>query len=255
MPLRSSLLTSAGCWLAQRRLRLRPWGELAAEDAFQGASLAIVGNAGYLAELSQGQQIDRHDLVLRMNNFRTAGLEEQVGRRLDVFLSTFYHDVALDQPQLADARYLVASVPNNLRKRGLNWRHGQALTAGLHKLGRREAFAPSFESFDEKRRLIGKYPTTGAMALYLVLEHLARVCGAIYVTGFSFFTGRAHYFSATPVVATNHAPDQERMLLSRLLEPLWRRGQLTADAQLTESLGYAATGRAVATIHPQREVA
>lgn len=241
MPLRSSLLTSARCWLEQRRLQVRPWSELAQEAPLRGASLAIVGNAGYLADLQQGEQIDRHDFVLRMNNFRTHGLERQVGRRLDLFLSTFYHDVSFDNPLLGEAKYLIASVPNNLRKAGLNWRHGQAITAGLRSLGRQEVFVPSLESFAEKRRQIGKYPTTGAMALYLALEHLVPVCGAIYVTGFSFFTGRSHYFSERQIVAANHDPEQERALFAELLRPRWRSGQISFDPQLAQALGYPAS--------------
>jgi len=218
-------------------MRIRPWDELASEKTLRGASLAIVGNAGYLADLQQGGHIDSHDLVLRMNNFRTAELEPQVGRRLDIFMSTFYHDVQLDPSLIAQARYLIASVPNNLRKRGLNWRHGQAITAALQQLGRREVFVPSYESFDTKRRQIGKYPTTGAMALFLVLEHLLPVCGSIYVTGFSFFTGRSHYFGDQRVLPTNHAPDREQQLFADLLRPLWQSGRLTFDPQLAESLG------------------
>ena len=238
VPLRSSLLASASCWLQQRRLQVRPWNELAEETPVKGASLAIVGNAGYLADHRQGEHIDGHDLVLRMNNFRTAGLEQQVGRRLDVYLSTFYHDVRLDKALLAPARYLVASVPNNLRKRGLNWRHGQAITAGLRGLGRREVFVPSLESFQSYRQQIGEYPTTGAMALFLAIEHLLPVCGTIYVTGFSFFTGRSHYFSQQQVAATNHAPDREQQLFANLLRQLWQSGRMTFDSHLTASLGF-----------------
>ncbi len=236
--IQSSLASSIGCWLRQRSLHVRGWDALARHDRLRGASLAIVGNAGYLAELEQGERIDRHDLVLRMNNFRVAGLEKQVGRRLDIFMSTFYRDVQLDNPLVAQAPLIVASVPNNLRKRGLNWRHGQAITAALARLKRREVFVPSFRSFETKRQAIGKYPTTGAMALWLVAEHLLPVCGRVYVSGFSFFAGRSHYFSDQQVSPTNHAPLRERQLLADLLRPHWRSGRIAFDPQLTAALGY-----------------
>jgi hypothetical protein len=241
VPIRSSLLESARCWLAQRRLRVRPWSELAGEKPLQGASLAIVGNAGYLADLRQGPHIDSHDLVLRMNNFAAADLESHVGRRLDIFMSTFYRDVRLDDPRIAAASYLIASVPNNLRKRGLNWRHGQAITQALEWLSRTEIFVPSCEHFETWRKRIGRYPTTGAMALLLALEHLLPVCGAIYVTGFSFFTGRSHYFSDQQVSPTNHAPDRERQWFAELLQPHWQSGRITLDPHLTASLGFRTT--------------
>lgn len=239
--MRSSLLTSIGCWLRQRSLRIRDWDDLARHERIRGASIAVVGNAGYLADLEQGSHIDSHDLVLRMNNFRLEGLEKQVGRRTDIFMSTFYRDVVPDRRLLADVSLIVTSVPNNLRKRGLNWRHGQALTQGLEQLGRREMFAPTFDQFEAKRRAIGKYPTTGAMALWLIAEHLLPVCGNVYVTGFSFFAGRSHYFSSEQVTATNHDPQRERQLLAETLKPHWRSGRIAFDPQLTATLGFEST--------------
>src|SRR5262245_20589078 len=97
-------------------LEFRKWTDLAACEAIQGASLAIVGNAGYLAELDQGTGIDRHDLVVRMNNFRTRGFERQVGKRCDIFLSGFCHDVDFNRPELQAAKFVVSSIPANFRK-------------------------------------------------------------------------------------------------------------------------------------------
>src|SRR5262245_61322180 len=73
--------------------QIERWESLADRPELQNALLAIVGNAGYLAELNQGSEIDAHDVVLRMNNFRTKGFEAQVGARTDIFLSTYYDDV------------------------------------------------------------------------------------------------------------------------------------------------------------------
>jgi hypothetical protein len=236
--LRSSLLNSAACWLQQRMMQVRPWDELAGRDSFRGASIAIVGNAGYLSDFDQGERIDSHDLVLRMNNFRVSGMERQVGSRLDIFMSTFFHDVCLDNPLLDEASYLIASVPNNFRKHDLRWRHAQAITAAMSRLKRREVFVPPLGGFREKLQQIGKYPTTGAMALYLVIEELLAVCGSVYVTGFSFFAGRSHYFSQQQVDPTNHDPQRERILLAAALKPHWQSGRITFDSQLTAALGF-----------------
>jgi hypothetical protein len=236
--IRSSLLTSTYYWLRQRQLRVRLWDSLARQPDLLGASLAVVGNAGYLADLDQGDYIDRFDLVLRMNNFRLAGLERQVGSRLDIFMSTFHTDVKLDNPLLKRAPYLVASVPNNFSKHGLRWRHGQAITRALERLGRKEVFIPPNSMFQAKLREIGKYPTTGAMALYLVLENLLDVCGDIYVTGFSFFEGRSHYFSNQAIEPANHDPLREREILAALLRPRWLTGRIRFDDHMTASLGF-----------------
>src|SRR5262245_58278101 len=117
-----SPLVTAYWLLRQWGLAIRGWDDLAALPDVQRKSLAIVGNAGYLSELTQGAFIDSHDLVLRMNNFRTAGFERDVGSRTDIFLTTFHSDVDLMNPALAEARLIVASVPYifaKSRRRGL----------------------------------------------------------------------------------------------------------------------------------------
>jgi hypothetical protein len=76
MPSIPSVLSAAFHWFRPGGARIRFWTDLAKRAEFQRASLAIVGNAGYLADLQQGAQIDAHDMVLRMNNFRLAGFRE-----------------------------------------------------------------------------------------------------------------------------------------------------------------------------------
>ena len=48
---------------------------------------------------------------------------------------------------------------------------------------------PDVPDFAGRIRQIGRYPTTGAMAIFLALDHLATACTGVYITGFSFFDG------------------------------------------------------------------
>lgn len=224
-----------------RRLHIEPWQHLSQDSRFVGASLAIVGNAGYLTELEQGSWIDCHDLVLRMNNFAIDGYEAHVGKRLDLYLTSFFTDVWLDNPLLRKASWVISSVPNNFRKRPLNSRHGQLITEGALKMGRSRVFVPPQDEFLEKRTLLGAYPTSGAMAIILAVEHLLPVCERIFLTGFSFFEGRSHYFSDQTIVPVNHNPLTEREYIARLVYPHWLAGRVEVDPLLANALDFPVT--------------
>ena len=225
--------------LRREWIELRPWADLAQHSAFRGASLAIVGNAGYLAQLDQGDRIDACDLVLRMNNFRTRGFEHKVGGRCDIFCSAFFRDVDLNRPELRQPRFIVASIPANFRKlpaQQIHTRGGEWITAGLIRLGRRVAYVPDVRGFAELIGQIGRYPTTGAMAIILALEQLVPACESIYLTGFSFFDGPTHYYSAQQIVPRNHDIASERRLLRSLLAPAVAGGRVALDPIMSRHL-------------------
>lgn len=204
-----------------------------------GSSVAVVGNAGYLSGLGQGRQIDQYDLVVRMNNFQISGFEEAVGTRTDIFFTNFYHDIRYDNPAARKARFLVSSVPNNFRKRkryGLHSRHAVHITRGVKELGGKEVFVPSISRFLNLVQRIGKYPTTGAMAIIFTLEYLAPFCGSIYLTGFSFFQGRSHYFDPRNVNVVNHAPAREKLLLRERIGGSLRSLRITMDPIMAQHL-------------------
>jgi hypothetical protein len=119
----------------QRSLTVRPWTEFLQHCWVDGASVAIVGNAGYLKDLDQGRQIDGFDLVIRMNNFRLAGFRRQVGSRTDIVMTNFsVGAIQLDDPAVRRARYLVSSSPNNFfrrRRLGICSRMGRDMTITL----------------------------------------------------------------------------------------------------------------------------
>jgi hypothetical protein len=220
-------------------LKLRKWDDYADSQSFRGLRLAIVGNAGYLNSLEQGEWIDSHDLVLRMNNFRTTGFERQVGRRTDIWITTFHNDVQLERPELQSVSAIFTSVPFNFTKspeNGMKHRHAVSIYRGLRALKRDTVFTPNMELFQRLRRELGKYPTTGAMAIALATEYLVRRGAKVYVTGFSFFQGQSHYFSRRQVEARNHAPDRERALVNRLMGAYAAAGRIGTDPVMRQAL-------------------
>jgi Glycosyltransferase family 29 (sialyltransferase) len=223
----------------QRSLYVRPWEDLSRHANLQNASIALVGNAGYLAELNQGDLIDGHDLVIRMNNFRTEGFEQNVGRRTDIFLTNFFTDIDYSRPELVQPSLIVSSSPNTFRKRrrrGIHLRHAPFITDGMRQLGRSTVFVPSTEWFIEQIGQIGRYPTTGAVGVLLLLKQLASVCGEIYVTGFSFFEGRCHYFNDDLANTLNHDAKRERCLIKKTICPYLDSGRMTIDESMHTSL-------------------
>jgi hypothetical protein len=235
----TSLFRTAWALTRQWSLQLESWEALAARSEFQNASLAIVGNAGYLAELRQGPIIETHDLILRMNNFQTVGFEPRVGARTDIFLTTFHSDVKLQNPAMWQAKFIVTSVPNNFRRQrscGVLNTHGVQIAAGMQQLKRRQAFVPNWDYFLAKKELTGKYPTSGAMAIFLATEFLAARCRSIYLTGFSFFRGQSHYFSEQTVTPRNHDVEREEAVIREQLAPWISAGKVMLDERMAAQL-------------------
>jgi hypothetical protein len=220
----------------QRALAIRGWHDLAMRVG-EVDGVAVVGNAGYLGELEQGGLIDRYDIVIRLNNFRTAGHEHSVGTRCDIFLTNFFTDIDFGRPELRAVPLIAGSVPNNLRKArdaGLFHRHGEHLADGMARLARHEVFVPSEEEFHHARALSGGAPSTGFMALRLALGHLR--WRRIFLTGFSFFRGREHYFGDEAAPRPRHDFERERYVFAEALLPLIGEGRASVDAIMARHL-------------------
>ncbi|MEI7780617.1 MAG: glycosyltransferase family 29 protein [Planctomycetota bacterium] len=225
----------------QRRLTVRTWEDFGGRPHAVAGSVAIVGNAGYLTALDQGESIDRHDLVIRLNNYRTAGFERQVGTRCDIFLTNFFTDIRFDRAELTGVRHLVASVPNAFRKRrrqNLHHRHAEHIATGMERLARSEVSVPSSAAFAAACVACGAVPSTGLMALRFVVQHLR--FERLFVTGYSFFRGPEHYFGAAGAAGKYHDFARERGLVAALLLPLVRSGRAGVDPILHEDLERAA---------------
>jgi hypothetical protein len=225
----------------QRVLDVSDWTAYALPARAGRASAALVGNAGYLAGLTQGGEIDGHGFVLRLNNFRTHGYERQVGGRTDLFMTNFFKDIAYDRPELAGVETIIASVPNSFRKapdRFLQHRHAEHIIDGMNRLGRREVLVPPDTAFANACAQCQAMPSTGYMALRFALDVLRP--DRLFITGFSFFRGAEHYFPMPAAPRPRHDFERERILFSRELLPLVASGRVLLDEQLHADLVAAA---------------
>lgn len=230
-------------WIRRRQqsLEVRTWDDFGREPHADVGSVAIVGNAGYLGELEQGCEIDRHAMVIRLNNFRTEGFERQVGSKCDVFFTNFFTDIHFDRPEVAHVPHLVASVPNAFRKRRrrhVHHRHAEHIAAGLERLSRREVSVPSSRGFEEACADCRAVPSTGLMAIRFVLGHLR--FDRLFVTGYSFFRGPEHYFHEAGSPGKLHDFTRERDLVAAVLLPLVHSGRAACDPVLRDDLERAA---------------
>ena len=237
-------IVQAFYWRCRRMGRVvDSWEDMDAAIAAEAPkSICIVGNAGYLAELPQRETIDSHDLVLRMNNCRLRGFEQHIGGKTDIYMSNFFHDIDFSNPAISEARYHIASRPNSFRKsrrrtngsRQINFRYGAHIARGMVLGNIRRSFAPSETQFIEWVDALGSEPTTGfaAIQLALTLPSIER----IYVTGFSFFEGKSHYFSDQNIQPFHNIQDERTLLCSQLREEA-SRGRLTCDPVLSRQVG------------------
>ena len=224
--------------LKQLGIDVHPWESLRKELP-EKCSLAIVGNAGYLESLAQGKLIDQCDIVLRMNNFAIESYETQVGSKTDIFLTSFYTDIDYSNPSAREARWIVSSSPNNFFRSDrpqIPHRHATYITRGMKLLRRKKVFAPSYNLYSEQIELIGKYPTTGYMGLLLLSRVLLPMTSTVFITGFSFFSGKSHYFSRTRQCAANHSPDKEARLIFQFLKDGMASGRITVDSLMRKEM-------------------
>jgi hypothetical protein len=199
-------------------LDIRSWESFECRGA---RSVAVVGNAGTLGGLRLGDAIDACDLVIRLNNFRTRGFEAAVGRRTDVFLSSFFTDIDYGREELHGCR-LVAAVPCAVRRNrrdAVHHRHAEHILLGMRALGRSTLHAPADSTYRSTAAELCAVPSTGFMAIRFALG--LRGIERLLVTGFSFFAGGSprHYFAGPATSGRLHDFGRERAALARLLLP------------------------------------
>jgi len=221
------------------RSRVQPWGQLPIAEVGNRPSVAIIGNAGYLAQMQLGAQIDAHDLVVRMNDFETAGFEHAVGSKADLLVASFAKEIGFKSPKLQIPRWVVASVPPNFhkdRRRGLVFRHGINIAHGMALMRRDTVFVPSIEYYSDLCDRLGTMPTTGAMAILLITDVLADQVGDVFIAGFSFFEGRSHYYDDRVLEPAMHDMNAEKAMLADHLRTLNQQGRLSVDPTMTKYL-------------------
>ncbi len=196
---------------------------------FAGKSVAIVGSGpGCLR--NEGEFIDSHDLVVRINNYKIKNFESKVGRRTDVFYSFFGNSIHKTAQELqADGVTLcMCKCPDgkviesewhrkNNKEIGVDFRWIWSQRASWWFC---DVHGPSVAEFQETMAILqGHIPTTGFAAIMEIIRLPIR---SLYVTGFDFFESGIHNVNE-PWREKNtddpicHRPDLEKALMRKYL--------------------------------------
>jgi hypothetical protein len=197
-----------------------------AAESLRGKSIAVVGSAPSVLDNAPGF-IDSHDIVVRVNNYKTGAAQ---GTLCDVHYS-FYgtsirkraEDLQADGVQLCmckcpNARALESAWHEaNNKINGIDFRY---IYHNRKDWWFTDTFIPSVEHFLRGFELLGKHiPTTGFSA---ILDVLACEPGSVYLTGFDFFTSGLHnvdeaWKPGNPNDPICHRPDLEMAWLRKNL--------------------------------------
>ena len=156
-----------------------------------------------------------------------------------IYISNFFDDIDFANPAIQDGRFHVSSRPNVFRKNRREFlfqRFGEQITRGMVEANLSSVFAPDTSVFSELTGKFGGEPTTGLMGLLLALDTLAPILKHVYVTGFSFFEGKSHYFSGQTVQPFHNLNDERELICQRLREEA-ALGRVSCDPILSERLG------------------
>jgi hypothetical protein len=209
---------------------------------FKGKTVAIVGSAPSCAENAPGF-IDSHDLVVRVNNYKTGPGQ---GFRTDVHYSFYGRSIRKTRDELiADGvRLCMCKCPNakcfesdwhqtHDKENGVDYRY---IYRDRREFWFCDTYVPDLERFFDKFYLLGDghQPTTGFAAILDVLDCEPR---RVYLTGFDFFTSGKHNVNETwrpvnPLDPIRHRPDLEMAWLRLNLD----RYRVSLDAKLEKML-------------------
>lgn len=212
-----------------------------ASEYLRGKSVAIVGSAPSVLDNEPGF-IDSHEVVVRVNNYRTS---EQAGKRCDVHYSFYGTSVRKTAEELKrdgvmlcmckcpDAKALQCEWhERNGKLNGIDFRYIYEMRKDFWFC---DTWVPTPQTFLEHFELLERHiPTTGFAAILDVLA-----CGprSVYLTGYDFFVSGLHNVNekwrpGDPNDPIGHRPDLEAQWLN------WnaQRLPITFDAKLDELL-------------------
>lgn len=193
-------------------------------ERFRGRSIAIVGSGPGSLDNEPGF-VDAHDVVLRVNNYKTGPAQ---GFRTDVHYSFYGSSVRKTADELkSDGVTLCVCKCPDAQPIESDWhrRRGKLNGIDFRYIYRDRAdwwfcdtFVPTAEHFMTSFELLGGHiPTTGFAAILDVLEYEPK---SLFLTGFDFFESKIHNVNepwrvGDPSDPIGHRPE---------LELAWLRG-------------------------------
>ena len=160
-----------------------------------GKTIALVGNGPSEVGKGKGPEIDAHDIVIRMNNYQTAGFEQDYGYKTDIWIRGFGGEDLNDYTD--KMHYLFAGITGDYRFIPLYWDFQlDILYRDLVERNITSGYI-SCDLYSQLSRKTQISPTTGFSSLYTI-KSLG--CKQLDVYGFSFQQEKSdgyatHYFN------------------------------------------------------------
>jgi hypothetical protein len=196
-------------------------------ETFCGKRVVVVGSGPSVLQNKPGE-IDAHDVVVRVNNYRT---NDFAGRRTDIHYSFYGTSIKKTAAELKrdGVKLCLAKCPDS-KPIASAWHESNGKQAGIdfryiYNLRRDwwpcPVYVPGDERFLAKFALLDQHiPTTGFAAILDVLECEPQ---SVLLTGFDFFSSGIHNVNerwkpGNPNDPIGHRPDLEKEWLRQNLK-------------------------------------
>jgi hypothetical protein len=215
------------------RSEVRPW--------FEGRRVAIVGSGPGCDENSEGW-VDSHEVVVRVNNFKTTA---RTGKRTDVFYSFFGTSIRKTSEELirGGVKLCMSKVPNaHAIESEWHRRHGKMIGVDYRPHYERrkdwwfcDTYVPTVEEFLQPFNALERHqPTSGFAAIWDVLSFDPQ---SVFLTGFDFFRSGIHNVNEPWMVKNTddpirHEPELERKWVAAAA----KRYSIRCDKRLADAV-------------------
>jgi hypothetical protein len=215
------------------RSEVRPW--------FEGRRVAIVGSGPGCDENSEGW-VDSHEVVVRVNNFKTTA---RTGKRTDVFYSFFGTSIRKTSEELirGGVKLCMSKVPNaHAIESEWHRRHGKMIGVDYRPHYERrkdwwfcDTYVPTVEEFLQPFNALERHqPTSGFAAIWDVLSFDP---ASVFLTGFDFFRSGIHNVNEPWMVKNTddpirHEPELERKWVADAV----KRHSIRCDKRLADAI-------------------
>lgn len=173
------------------------------KELCEGKSIAIVGNAQSLLNMNLGNEIDSHDVVVRINQsvLSEYHILERIGYKCDIYTASGagmvpknFHKTT--QPKLC---YYMTTLKREIAPSYFHF----------FPVDMWESLQKELNAGEEVR------PSTGLMTIYMIVN--AVEFKNINIYGFDFWNTKTFYNSSL-YVAKTHRPDYEKMYVEKLIK-------------------------------------
>ena len=156
-------------------------------QALQSKRILIMGNGPSAAAASLGERIDGFDVVVRINNYVTEGLEDKVGSKTDIWVNGANQGLIKRKTLATNILVMIPTVVLDHKGEAIHERIKKRLGTEQYFLLPREIMAQMEDSGQLER------PTTG----YFCIRFFESLGLDVTLHGFDFFVGsKAHYFDS-----------------------------------------------------------